>query len=168
MPRGIYNPDKKLLNLLREKSNSPYTVIEVRNAYFDGYSPKESKTELRTWVYGQLRTLIKHGYIRILNDVRGRNRTYMNTDKLVGTKNKLVEENTSIISVLKNRLENTKMELLTCLGETEEYEALSTLYPDIKKQLQSKFNQAKESNIKLVGKVRALESLMDELGQQQL
>lgn len=168
MPRGSYTPNENLLSVLQEQGAEPYRIIEIRNAYIERFSPEQSKPTLRTWIYGQLRTLIKHGYINVANDVQGRNRTYTNIIKRDKQNDDAFTESISLLATLQKRLEDTKLELLTCAGETEEYEALSRLYPRIKSQLQSKFNLAKESNIKLMGKVRALESFMGEFRQQEI
>jgi hypothetical protein len=54
--------------------------------------------------------------------------------------------------------------MLTSSGETKEYEELSKLFPDMRTQLQKKFNIAKEKNIEYIGRVKALELLITEHG----
>jgi len=66
------------------------------------------------------------------------------------------------VTILNIRLRNSKMEMLTSSGETKEYEELSKLFPNMRIQLQKKFNVAKEVNIEHLGRVKALELLIKE------
>ena len=68
----------------------------------------------------------------------------------------------NVLEALKARLRDRKLEMLSSSGETKEYEELCKLFPDMRTQLQTKFNLAKEKNIEYVGRVKALELLIAE------
>ncbi|MFC3149437.1 hypothetical protein ACFOEK_00170 [Litoribrevibacter euphylliae] len=61
---------------------------------------------------------------------------------------------------LRNRINNYKFELLTDLGEVEEYEALCHENPDKADQIQELYNQARDRYSKNLGRIRALEALV--------
>ena len=59
-------------------------------------------------------------------------------------------------------LNRYKKELLINFGELEEYEQLSKAHPELNEQLQGKYNQAREQNSALLGKIKAIENLLNQ------
>jgi len=62
--------------------------------------------------------------------------------------------------VLTERLNHYKNELLTGLGEAEEYKRLYEQFPKLKSKLQPKYNGVREHNSKLLGSIKAVENLI--------
>lgn len=62
---------------------------------------------------------------------------------------------------LVDKLKNYELELLTSMGESEEYKALYSEFPQLKSQLQERYNKAREYCSKLLGRVKALETLIE-------
>jgi hypothetical protein len=96
---------------------------------------------------------------------------YKNTDKTLSFDISVNEkENTnefktnisSTVNAIEERLKECKIEMLAFVGETKEYVELSKLYPEIREQLQSKFNIAQTKNMEYRGRVKALESVLAE------
>ena len=76
------------------------------------------------------------------------------------------DENNSLskdlLKSLVNKLQNYKVELLTSIGETDEYKSLCLEYPQLKEQLQESYNSARENSQIIIGKVKALESFIEQ------
>lgn len=62
--------------------------------------------------------------------------------------------------VLREKLKNSKLCLLTSIGETEAYKECVEEFPALQVQIQSKYNLARDNTSKLFGKVKAYESLL--------
>ena len=65
---------------------------------------------------------------------------------------------------LKEQLSAHKLELLTTIAETEEYEALCQQLPSRQSEIQELYNDARNRYSKTLGKVKAIESLISRTG----
>lgn len=61
---------------------------------------------------------------------------------------------------LQERLNNHKLEMLSAMGETEEYDAICKEIPELRDQVQVLYNASRDKCSKLLGRVKALESLL--------
>lgn len=61
---------------------------------------------------------------------------------------------------LQERLNRHKLEMLSTMGETEEYDAICKEIPELRDQVQVLYNASRDKCSKLLGKVKALESLL--------
>lgn len=61
---------------------------------------------------------------------------------------------------LQERLNHHKLEMLTAMGETEEYDAICKEIPELRNKVQVLYNASRDRCSKLLGKVKALESLL--------
>ncbi len=61
---------------------------------------------------------------------------------------------------LKEELSSHKLELLTTIAETEEYETLCQKLPSKQLEIQELYNDARNRYSKTLGKVKAIESLI--------
>jgi hypothetical protein len=172
MPKGTYIPNNTLISILKGQGDRSFRVTTIRDLFAKENNEERDSNEIRRWVNGQFKTLAKHGYIKIVSQ-DGVRTDYQITTKISGVvqcgtapadifDNKT--PNLNVLNALKNRLRNCKMEMLTSSGETKEYEELSELFPQMRAQLQDKFNLAKEKNIEYMGRVNALELLIAEHG----
>jgi hypothetical protein len=170
MPRGTFIPNDDLLSILKTQGELSFRVTTIRDLFAKAHNDKRDPNEQRRWIKGQFTTLLKHGYIKIVSK-SGVRTDYKITPKIPGIEHTESIDTTcsqspkvNVIDVLKTRLRDCKMEMLTSSGETKEYEELSKLFPDMRTQLQKKFNIAKEKNIEYIGRVKALELLITEHG----
>jgi hypothetical protein len=62
---------------------------------------------------------------------------------------------------LRERLNHHKLEMLSAMGETEEYDAICKELPELRDQVQVLYNASRDKCSKLLGRVKALESLLD-------
>ena len=61
---------------------------------------------------------------------------------------------------LTERLSNQKLNLLTAIGEVEEYEAIYQELPEMRMQIQELYNESRDRCSKLLGTVKAIEKLI--------
>ncbi len=66
----------------------------------------------------------------------------------------------TINEILLERLHNQKLQLLSAIGESEEYEAVHKDLPEIRDQIQSLYDDSRDRCSMLIGKVKALETLI--------
>lgn len=55
-----------------------------------------------------------------------------------------------------------KVDLLTCIGESEEYIRIYSEFPELKSQLEPKYLESRERSSKLLGKIKALDAVLME------
>lgn len=68
---------------------------------------------------------------------------------------------------LKEKLHHYRVEMLTALGETEEYDAVCAELPQLRNTVQKLYNEARDRSSKTLGRVRALESIIANHAQSQ-
>lgn len=73
---------------------------------------------------------------------------------------KAIVVNNSPRQSLQERLNRHKLEMLTAMGETEEYDAICSEMPELRGDVQPLYNQSRDKCSKLLGRVKALESLL--------
>ncbi|QEY18894.1 hypothetical protein D0C16_04665 [Cellvibrio sp. KY-GH-1] len=61
---------------------------------------------------------------------------------------------------LQERLNRHKLEMLSAMGETEEYDAICNEMPELRDDVQPLYNQSRDKCSRLLGRVKALESLL--------
>jgi hypothetical protein len=61
---------------------------------------------------------------------------------------------------LTKRLNHQKLQLLTAMGEAEEYDAIYKEIPEMHVQIQELYNESRDRCSKLLGKVKAIENLI--------
>jgi hypothetical protein len=62
---------------------------------------------------------------------------------------------------LKEKHISYKQQLLLGIGEAEEYKKLCVEYPDLQVKLQAKYNTVRDQNTKILGKIKVIESLLN-------
>lgn len=170
MPKLTYMPNEDIMSVLKAQGSKLFTVVDIRDDLLKKRAKNYCPNALRRWVNGQFRTLLKHKYVDATKG-KDKKKLFQNTNLTLTFKIDIEEkassvdferETVSTNDALRKRLKECKIELLTFIGETKEYEELSRLYPAIREKLQIRFNLAQEKNIEYVGRVKALESLLAE------
>lgn len=64
------------------------------------------------------------------------------------------------LASLRERLKLHQAEVLTAMGEMEEYESICQEIPDLREMAQPRYNESRERCSRLLGRVKALESLL--------
>jgi predicted transcriptional regulator len=171
--------DRDLLSILLTESFNNFTVLELRSAYLAIVNnPQLSPVNARKYVYRHILRLEKKGLLERKYSEK-KDRTFYSKSKLFSSDKFKTQENiqedpvhqikSEEIADLKmdliNRLNQYKLELLTSMGETEEYELLCNQFPQLIEDLKERYNHARDNRSKVLGRIKALESLINQQDQ---
>ena len=153
-----------LLNTLLDHQGRSFTAGELTKHYVSQPDSLHKNTKpARQFVYRNMLRLIKLGMLDKIPNNKGwpRYRLNQNFDA------HFPREVTSTTSKperpykrLRERLNKHRSEMLCALGEAEEYEALCREVPELCEEAQTLYNEARERSSLLLGKIKALESLL--------
>lgn len=149
-----------------------FSAIEVRTAYLIIDDACElSASELRRFVYAELVKLVNRGWLKKQTSKKKGITSYVKTDLFnlnqsqpvqtaLQTKVSTDEVNNEDYQTIRCRLQDYKNDLLEGLGEAEEYRTLRNDFPLMHDELQPKYNSIRESNSRLLGKIKAIETVI--------
>lgn len=161
--------DPILGSLLTSGSVQQFTIPELRDAYLEAPGCKHhSVRAAQQFIYKNVLRLEAKGFIERLNSSKGKSIRFRLSSSFQTTAEapKIAEETPtstgteSIQKTLREKLNRYKVELLSALGETEEYDAICKELPQMQQDAQDLYNQARDCSSKILGKVKALESLL--------
>ena len=161
----------EILDVLKDIHTTSFTVDELTEAYLQHPSSLHtSKKAARQFVYRNMQRLMKVGHMERVK-VNGRWPHYTLTQQFLrlykstpSTPLVPVEATVQLqidpLASLKERLKMHQGEVLTAMGEMEEYEAICQEMPDLREIAQPRYNESRERCSRLLGRVKALESLL--------
>lgn len=163
---------KHIEHILSNPLIDRFTVKEVRAAYL--FLPIEVKfeelSELRRAIYAELLKYEKRGWLKKNVSAKKGIVTYTKTERFDIPFRQLQENQVKSISYpeLKSlevkemftRLNDYKNDLLEGIGKADEFRALRDLYPQLHEQFQPEYNNVREANSRLLGKIDALEKTL--------
>ncbi|MFA0813782.1 hypothetical protein [Microbulbifer epialgicus] len=165
----------EFVSLLKTGDFDTFSVSHFRDAYLqltgDDSKPKNLTSQL---VKRHLRKLEEHGVlervdtgklhpieyrIKDLTRLDSRPSVRQHVEATPEQAGKLLPE--GVVHTLKLKLNKYRTGLLSSAGALEEYEAIAKVQPSLKEAIQKKYDQTREEYAKTLGKVRAIESLLD-------
>ncbi len=160
----------EVLKVLKTLNDGSFTVDQITQMYLaEGSEAHETKKSARQFIYRTILRLIKSGEMARLDGNKGWPK-YKLTDKFQlrlspsanppSTPPTHRVQNASSHQGLTERLNAHKMELLTAMGEVEEYDAICKDMPNLKADIQSLYDESRDRCSKILGRVKALESLL--------
>lgn len=170
--------EPKLLALLESDTLSTFTAAELTAAYralphASGRSPKGT----RQFVYRNVMRLAQKGVLERVKDAAAGKQCYqyigpLGTDEVKAETRLPAGRATASgdeapLRNLKEKLHHYRVEMLTALGETEEYDAICAELPHLRDAVQKLYNDARDRSSKTLGRVRALESIIANHAQSQ-
>lgn len=158
-------------NVLKDLEIESFTVDQLTEAYLASHNCQHStKKSARQFVYRNMVRMMKVGSLVRQNE-NGRWPHYQLKSKIKPKRTSATSsskpsdektENVNHLKALKDRLNQHKSSMLCALGEAEEYSDLCEQIPELKNQAQTLYNEARERSATLLGKVKALESLLSD------
>ena len=162
---------QEAIGTFQKLAGKSFTVGQALDAYMT--MPSRIHTELkpaRQFIHRNILRFIATGEL-VKISVSGRKQEYRVTDqfnlRIVESKSTSttvkIESATNKSSTdesLTERLNHQKMQLLTAMGEVEEYDAIYKEMPEIRAQIQALYNESRDRCSKLLGKVKAIENLI--------
>jgi hypothetical protein len=159
-----------LFAVLKDIQPASFTVDELTEAYLQHPSSSHtSKKAARQFVYRNMQRLMKAGHMERVQ-VTGRWPHYSLTQQFLKlrayTSSPISSEpalqlQTDPLAGLRDRLKVHQAEVLTAMGEMEEYESICQEMPDLREIAQPRYNESRERCSRLLGRVKALESLLE-------
>lgn len=159
------------LNVLKKLHEGSFTVDQITKMYLvEGSEAHETKKSARQFIYRTILRLIKNGEMAKLDSDKGWPK-YKLTEKFqlrlspsvnppsTSTAEKM--QSASSHQSLTERLNAHKVDLLTAMGEVEEYDAICKDMPNLKEDIQSLYDDSRDRCSKILGRVKALESLLN-------
>jgi hypothetical protein len=162
-----------LLSALSMLANREFAVHDLTEAYLnDPACLHSSKKAARQFVYRNMLRLIDNRELtRVVVDsgwplyrltpqfqTLGKPPVVAATPLVAPTKAVVTKD--SPRQSLQERLNRHKLEMLSAMGETEEYDAICSEIPELRDDVQPLYNQSRDKCSKLLGRVKALESLL--------
>jgi len=149
-----------------------FTTSDVRSAYLALKSdPSLVPTIVRRIIYAELLKLVKKGWLnKLVSNKKGLtrfNKTGSFDVKAITTLanveviNSFVKQGDKKVKLL-SKLNHYKAELLLNIGESEAYKELYSEFPELVDELQPQYNKARDNNTRILGKIRAIEGLLNQ------
>jgi hypothetical protein len=147
-----------------------FTTSDVRSAYLALKSdPSLVPTTVRRNIYAELLKLVKKGWLKkLVSNKKGFTR-FNKTDAFdvnaitilaqFDVTNSSEKQGDKQVKLL-GKLNHYKAELLLNIGESEAYKELYSEFPELVDELQPQYNQARDNNTRILGKIRAIEGLL--------
>jgi len=152
-----------------------FLAVEIRTAYLALLDDKSfDPNKARRLVYAELMKLVKQGWLKksvskkkeatsfIKTDLFDAAVLIVNSGESVTSQKEFLPKHDAKLNELISRLNHYKNDLLAGLGEVDEYKRLCEQFPDLQQKLQPKYNAAREANSKLLGCIKAIESVVSE------
>lgn len=163
--------DPVVAQIIVVESFDNFTTADVRTAYLALKNDVSLEpTSVRRKVYAELLKLVKKNWLnKVIPNKKGFTR-FSKTTLFDFKKLQLNTEHESKNSITRidnkkeqlfDKLNVYKSELLLNMGESEAYKELYSEFPELIDEIQPKYNKARDNNTKILGKIRAIEGLMN-------
>ncbi|AWB57860.1 hypothetical protein [Colwellia sp. Arc7-D] len=166
--------DETLKVIVSNPKLDHFSTVEIRTAYMIlNTECTMSASESRRFVYAELKKLVNKGWLKKNTSKKKGLISYVKTElfnlkprivtsSVNDNENKLVAHTLfENMQELNCRLQDYKNDLLEGLGEAEEYRTLRNEFPQMHDELQPKYNSIREKNSRLLGKIKAIETLIN-------
>ena len=165
----ILKIDLSVAQIIRAPNFDNFTTSDVRSSYITlKNDPSLDPIVVRKKLYAELLKLVKKGWL-VKKNTHKKGATRFSKTKLFDAeyfdclqtrqpvKTSFEEAHHSLIT----KLNQYKAELLLSIGESEAYKDLYSVHPKLKEEIQPLFNTAKDNNTRILGKIRAIEGLLE-------
>lgn len=172
--------DQILLSLMRQFANSPFSTTAIRDLYFDRISRRAvnpDRNSIRKYIYKELLRLEAAGLVERHDGQKGRGCKfiYQGLPSGIALQKKRspfapVEEKNeplmdpSTLKGLREELSTRKVELMTSIGEAEEYQRLYNKFPALQEVVRTQYLESRDRSTKLLGQLRAVETVLANIG----
>tara|TARA_R110000787_G_scaffold110012_3_gene218634 strand:- start:262 stop:837 length:576 start_codon:yes stop_codon:yes gene_type:complete len=164
-----------LVEILKNETFDNFTVIQLRDKYLESSTSFSDSNEARKYVYKQILRLVGLGVLIKKGKKNSQTTLYKKTGLFEVTifiskengdemKNKSTSRivkksnDSSSLKQLEFTLNEYKVDMMSALGETEEYIKLLDTFPEMKEQLRESYELARDRSSKLLGQIKALKN----------
>ncbi len=163
-----------LVEILKNETFDNFTVTQLRDKYLEISKSVSDTNEARKYVYKQILRLVGLGILIKKGKKNSQTALYKKADLFEATSfvtkgdgDEVIKECTSRIvkktnvsSSLKQlecTLNEYKVDMMSAIGETEEYIKVLETFPQLKEPLRESYESARDNSSKLLGQIKALE-----------
>lgn len=162
--------DPLVAQIIVAKRFDHFSTSDVRSAYLVlKNDPSLDPSNVRKSIYAELLKLVKKGWLtKLVSKQKGFTKFHKTELFDIDFLNSLTQ-NTAVNSKLHldntqekllSKLKHYKADLLLNIGESEAYKELYSEFPELVDELQTQYNNARDNNTKILGKIRAIEGLL--------
>jgi len=189
MKQDLFEFDRQLHSLLCDHFSGEFTTHQLRDAYSALLPPSSFRlADVRVYVYEQIRRLIRAGWVEMAVQRQKRGQVFRMLEMPQRLQLVLVDGNFSMTvdsveapadegreipcsvpsskegqddqARLQVMLKETRLDLLSSLGETERYKQLFEEIPHLKGRFEGVYLEVRDRSSKLLGHVRAIENTL--------
>lgn len=171
--------DRRIFELFQDEELLQFTISELRDAYVRHLEDSQIQLpDIWRYIHDQIQRLVRAGWVCEDGSRKGRGKTYRMLQKPPHLKLFLVEKNGSSPSPLlspshemvhpdanQDRLKalanETRLDLLTSMGEAERYKQLLDEFPQLIDQIKGDYHEARDRSSRLLGHLRAIEKTLN-------
>lgn len=165
--------DPLVAQIIATTNFNHFTTSDVRSSYLVlRNDPSLEPTNVRRKIYAELLKLVKKGWLEKLIPKNKKGPTRFSKTALFDIEQLQLKTEPEPIEVIKDidkkkeqllgKLNIYKADLLLNMGESEAYKELYSEFPELIDEIQPKYNKARDNNTRILGKIRAIEGLMDQ------
>jgi hypothetical protein len=165
--------DPLVAQIIATTNFNHFTTSDVRSTYLVLKNDISLEpTTVRRKIYAELVKLVKKGWLEKLIPKNNKGATRFSKTALFDIKLLQLKtecEPTEVIKDINKKKEQLlsklniyKADLLLNMGESEAYKELYSEFPELIDEIQPKYNKARDNNTRILGKIRAIEGLMDQ------
>lgn len=143
-----------------ESQAGTFTQAELLDTYRQ-VDTQRTKRQSRQFINSNLVRLTKLGILVKANQCTGRKAAFNYIPVIAHSPAVTAHLPTkSVMATLRQKLHQHRVELLSTLGEAEAYDDICRELPELQACVQHKYDEARDRSSKLLGRIRALESLI--------
>ena len=154
--------DVLLAKILEKEEFNRFSVVKLRDEYLHFSPATLSSNEARRYVYKHILRLVKLGVLTKSGTKNSHKIIYKKTN-LFNDANFIAREEQLPVSnqkKLETILKEYKVELMSTIGESEEYIRIFESFPEMKEQLKDKYQTARDKKSKLLGNIKAVQTAL--------
>lgn len=146
-----------LLRVLTAYQGAPFTRDELLKDYRSRHH-EHGRHARASWQFidRNLVRLCNAGVLSVITDDRRAVRRYVVNDHDAPPQS----ADTHTLSVLRQKLQQHRVDLLTTMGEAEMLDEVCSDLPQLQSDVQPQYNEARDRSVRLLGRIRALETLI--------
>lgn len=160
--------DPVLGSLLKSCNVQQFTIPDLRDAYLEAPGCKHQSIQAaQQFIYKNVLRLEAKGLIERMGSLKGKSIRFRMVQAshtsptepakaIGGTRASLDDE--EVHRTLSEKLNRYKVELLSTMGEAEEYDAICKELPQMKPYIQDLYSQARDRITQILGKIKAVET----------
>ncbi len=164
--------NKILINILKSRTLSQFTAIELKKLFIEQVPATKNK-DASQLVHRTLSKLCQIGFLEKRTDSKkvlfsktlafDESRLYPSKPRSLTPQANIVSNGTAQLQKIKATLNQYQIDLLEHIGEAEEFKRLFTEYPETKATLYSRYMEARNLSSSIVGKIKAIEACINAL-----